>query len=742
MNRLKNLIPSMFHRRLLLLLAIFAAATTVLSAQLARLTLLEGPRLRREVEKVLSTRKLIPTERGRILDRKGRVLAEDRPCYDIAADYDALTGQWAYDQARQLARRDHMDRWGELSFDEREDLIEQYRPPFDNQLQRLWRLIVRHGQISREELERRKETIVRRVQAVRADVWDRRAKRRAQEKSGPIEMSEIAIPIAEEEQAHTLLPAVPDRIANRFRKLEDELPGLRVVPSRTRSYPYRSMNVTLPRRHLPSPIREEEPVEMEVDSLATHLVGSMRDVWAEDVQRRPFHRGGAEPDLGGYLPGDRTGFGGVEQAAEDRLRGLRGQLVRHRDTDRQDRHAPVPGQDVRLTVDIALQARVRAIMDPAFGLTSVQDWHGNDRTPNGTPLYGAAVVLEVDSGDILAMVSTPAPPPRIEGEPYPDLTDDPNRPLVNKPIGAVYPPGSTMKPLVYCMAVQAGVSGPHRAIDCEGHLLDHRDDILRCWIYREPRYLAHGPLPPAEAIARSCNIYFFTLGQELGARRLVERYRRWGFGRRIDLGLPGEVDGLMPSLDGDNPPGRKLTSSNAIMMGIGQGPVAVPPIQVAAAHATLARGGYYRSPILMRHRRSKQESRDLQLRPDVVRTALRGMYESANNADYGTGYRIRLGDGEYEPILNTEGVTVRSKTGTAQAPVRFEDRNDNGRLDDGEPIQRAGDHSWYIAHVAEADERRARYVIATIVEYGGSGGRVSGPVVNQIVHALKDEGYL
>src|SRR5690606_6149253 len=142
--------------------------------------------------------------------------------------------------------------------------------------------------------------------------------------------------------------------------------------------------------------------------------------------------------------------GGVEQGEEDRLRGLRGQLVARRDTGELTRHLPTPGQDVELTIDFALQARVRAIMDPAVGLMSVQAWHDNKHTPIGTPLYGAAVVMEVDSGEVLALVSTPAPPPVVAGEPYPDLSGNTDGILMNKPIGAVYPPGSTLKPLVYC----------------------------------------------------------------------------------------------------------------------------------------------------------------------------------------------------------------------------------------------------------------------------------------------------
>jgi penicillin-binding protein 2 len=200
------------------------------------------------------------------------------------------------------------------------------------------------------------------------------------------------------------------------------------------------------------------------------------------------------------------------------------------------------------------------------------------------------------------------------------------------------------------------------------------------------------------------------------------------------------VSGVMPRLEGPNPPGRELSQSNAIQMAIGQGPIAVPPMQVAAAHAALARGGYYLAPLLIRQRAEQQEARDLKLPPRVVHNALAGMYESVH-ALRGTGRWLQLESGR-EPIMNLEDLVIRAKTGTAQAPVQFIDANRNGRRDEGEVILRQGDHSWYVCHVQKPGEDRARFVVVVLVEYGGSGGRVSGPVANQVLHALKTEGYL
>lgn len=732
----------MFHRRLTLIMVAMCAVALVLGAQVINLTIAQGADRREAAERVLSSLRLVRTVRGTIVDRKGRVLAEDRPCFDIRVDYKVITGEWAYKQARRDAYRDHRADWGEISFDQREALIAQYRGPYDEQLDRLWRMMVDVGNLSSEELERRKRVIMSRVQAISADVTGRALARRERETGGPVELREVATTIAEERGDHALLPAVTDEVAFEFRKLVDELPGVSVVAARTRVYPYQRFEIDVMRDTLPTPMRADALHTVKVENVGGHFMGSMREVWAEDVQRRPFFLGRGERDLGGYLPGDRTGLGGVESAEEDRLRGLRGQVITRRDTGQQTRVKPAAGDDVQVSIDIRLQARVRALMDPGFGLMSVQPWHNNDSTPLGTPLNGAIVIMEVDTGELLAMVSTPVPPARQHGKPYPDLTDDPNHPLSNRCLASVYPPGSTLKPIVYAIAATERLVGWDEPIDCQGHLLPNLPGNYRCWGWRpaQGKFLRHGPLIPADAIARSCNIYFYSCGKKLGPDTLVRNLHQWGFGRATGIGLPEEVDGILPNLDGPNPRGRELSTSNAIMMGIGQGPIAVPPIQVAAAHGALARGGYYLAPLLIRNRAEQQQSRELNLPPRVVTNALQGMFESANES-HGTGHHLTLESGR-EPIINLEGVTVRAKTGTAQAPVQFEDFNDNGRQDADEPIIRSGTHSWFVCHVAKPGETRASYIVTVMVEYGGSGGRVSGPVANQVLHALRAEGYL
>ncbi len=748
MTFLRRLFPSMFHRRLLLLGGVVVLMCGVLSAQLVRLTLLEHRKRLADAESALQTTWTKPTIRGRIVDRKGRVLAEDQPGWEVKVDYRVINGDWAFDEASREAKSKNRQRWAKLGPYERYALTEQYLPQFREREEQLWRLLCRTADIGRDELEQRKRAIVRRVQMIRATVFDSRAARLAELTDEPITLDRVAGQIREERTRYALVSDVSEATAMRLRKQAEQHPGLTVEPTKVRVYALQRATVEIDRSRFPFHLARDMVQVVPVDHLLTHVVGSMRDVWAEDVTGqlgRPYRRADKSIDLGGYLPGDRVGKRGVEQFAEGYLRGIRGQVTTQLDTGEQTVVDPVPGRDVRLTIDAALQARLRALLDPELGLMAVQDWHRNENAGTGTPLNGSAVVLEVDSGHVLAMVGSPTMPIELAVD-LPEQGDWPtkwDRPGVCRPVASVYPPGSTLKPIVYSIAAGTRAIQHDQVFTCNGHLLPDKPHSNRCWGWRprEGKYLKHGPLAPAEAIARSCNIFFYTCGKRLGPDRLCEGLYRWGCGDPTGVGMAEEVGGFVPSLDGDNPPGRGLTQHNAILIGIGQGPVSATVLQVACAHAALARGGYWLSPVLMSHRQSEQVGRDLGLHQRVVENALQGMHESANAA-HGTGHHITHAGERFPLFGDFDGLTIRAKTGTAQAPVFFDDANRNGRIDEDERVIRRGPHSWFVTHVQKSGDERASVVIALIVEHGGSGGRVAGPIMQQFIRALQAEGYL
>ncbi|MFP4144750.1 MAG: penicillin-binding transpeptidase domain-containing protein [Phycisphaeraceae bacterium] len=730
----------MFHRRLLLLSVLATVVAAVLGLRTVRLT--TGPdhldRLREAQENLLQTR-LIPTIRGRILDRRGRVLAEDRSGYEVAVDYELIRGTWARQRAEVQARRAHRADWSELTAAEREALIAERQEELDALVDEFWHTLAGVTRTDPDEIDEKRNRIVTRVHRLSSYLHVRWQQREAERLGESVPLDAVAQPIAEQQQAHMIVRDVSDRArltiltfiaSSRTDPAMAVWQGVEVRRPRQRVHPLETLTFALDRSHLPKAIAAEEPKEITVQGVGLQVIGMMRDVAKEDVERRPFD---ADDDLGGYRAGDRAGRSGIEAGWEHLLRGERGREIVHLDTGRTARIDPVPGRDVRLALDIQLQGRIQAIMSPGFGLMEVQPWHGNDETPESTPLNGAAVVLDARTGDVLAMVSTPTYSEKQWQEDRAAIYKDPDGPFLNRVVSAVYAPGSTLKPIIYALAARDGVIAADEQFECRVYLDPDIRDYWRCWI-RHYNQSGHGWLSPVKAIATSCNIYFYRCSRALGLNRLLSGLTDWGFGRRTGL-LPEESAGLFPDPADYTHAGDALRAVTS--MGIGQGPIAVPPIHVATAHMALARGGRWISPTLVLDPAADRDEIDLMIPDTVLQHAREGMHEAANNMDYGTASHI--GD---EPIINAEGVNVWAKTGTAEAPVQFNDRNENGQLDEGEPIRRKGDYSWYVAHVAEQGETRPRYVVCAMVEYGGSGGRVSGPIVNQIIHALQTEGYL
>lgn len=777
----------MFQRRLLLVAAAMVLVLLGLLTRLSALTLIQGQRLRHKAESVLVQRRLVPTLRGGVLDARGRVVARDKPSYDVLVAYPVISGEWVLTQARRMAYRQDPRKWSQLGEDDRRLLVEQYRPVYQAQEDALWDELARVGGIDPGELLRRRSVVRARVQRIVSSVWLRRQEERSRELGESVELFDVSRPVAEQSAPHALLFDVSDEARARLEGLiaraaaeplrDDE--GRRVVRprevwtrvsvdrSRRRDYPLAVMTKTIDLSTFPAPLRASTAREVTVRGVGLHVIGRLRPVWEEDlspITGRPFRvetEDGERIDLGGYLDGDAIGMSGVEAAMESVLRGTRGERVLALDTGEQSQRQPVPGRDVRLSVDVDLQARIQALMDPSLGLMVSQPWHAAPPPQRvGQPLCGAAVVLEVATGRVLAAVSVPwfeiDDTGRAVTEDHPiDL------PYLNRVVARPYQPGSTVKPMILAAALTDGLIGRHEAVECNGMFDPRHPNMLRCWIYNH-YHATHGPLEGPEAIARSCNIYFYTLGDRLGWDRIVRWYDRFGLGRSTGCGLPEEVGGDLPRLpltagpDGTRRPSLSGDRQRAVLMGIGQGPVRWTPIQAASAYATLARGGVVVRPTVIdddadsdRRVRGRAVG-SLGLDPIGVEMALRGLEEAAGQT-YGTANQIRLPDGTRERIFSDDlhdwGVTVRAKSGTAdEAGLRI-DANRDGRITRDDPIVREGDQAWCVALVTRRGTNRpanvaADFVVLVVAEHAGSGGAVSGPILNQILLALRTEGYL
>lgn len=732
----------MFHRRLLLLFAVSAVIVFVLMGQMVRLSVVEGADRLAAAESKLDIRTFLPTHRGRILDRHGRVLAMDKASSDVAVEYTVITGTWMRDKARSEAiNAISRKQWNTLSPAQREAAIQERLPQWNTRRDQLWGELSRLGDIPPDELLRRLDAIKSSVQTTAAMVWERQ--RQQEELEYGVKPEEFKPrPIKEQREAHVILSQVRDDVAMAFRKFDHETPGMvEVRDASRREYPWSNASVTMHRSGLPRPIRSDTPVVVPVIGVADHILGTMRnEVWETDVTRRPFRNPTTGTiDLGWYQPGDSVGSRGIERVYEDHLRGRRGEVHERLDTGEKIRTEAVPGNDLHLTIDIALQARVQALLLPEFGLTRVQEWHRNSAVPVGTPLNAAAVVVEVESGEILAMVSMPT---IAMGEMMSAEWRERNQPIVNRPAEAIYPPGSIIKPLTLAAAVADGLHSIDAAITCNGHYFPALKDRGRCWIYREEYGLTtHGALHAAEALARSCNIYFYTLGDRLGMSRLVNWFARFGMGQPLHIGLlhdnvtkdgktiqQGESGGSLPNEAYINQRREQgQLKFDEVIMGIGQGPITWTPVQAANAYATLARGGTIRDATLILNQSHAQRSArttDLPLSQRLVDVILDGLQQSVMQR-HGTGHHITYSHGDEEPIINTTDVQVWAKTGTATA-----DRS------------RGLDHSWFVGLVGPKAANKPMHAVAVLVENGGSGGRTAGPIANQIIRALQAEGYL
>jgi cell division protein FtsI/penicillin-binding protein 2 len=766
----------MFHRRLLLLTGLMVAGAVLPVARTIDLTLRRVDELRDRAEAQLVEQRFIPTTRGKIIDRRGTVLAADQPSYDVEVDYALISGQWAFTQAARAARSVHRARWAELSPVLRERLVQEYLPAQQQRLADAWTELARLTGVSPAELERRRSAIVERVSGQAAAVWEGKRRELAEalargralsaddDAQSAVPLAQVQRPIKEQQSPHVIIRGLEEDRAFSFPTTDTTssplLPGMRLVDSKRRWYPGDELLVTVDRAHFPGPIRADQPVEVLVSGSSAPLVGWMRDrLFKEDIERRPMRtrdpQGRETLDLGGYAEGDSLGAAGLELSGEQTLRGLRGTVTERLDTGEAQRSAPVHGRDVALTIDARLQARVAALMQPQTGLTVVQRWQNNKAQPEGTQLHAAAAVLEISSGQVLALVSTPGfTREQAQSDPQSLMDEAAGQPLLNRAIARAYAPGSIVKPLVYCAAVTSGVWRAGQGVACNGHFDPARADRLRCWIFKQGS-TTHAAqfgreLFADEAIMVSCNIYFYTLGQRLGPNGLTNLFTSLGVDAPSDqapasadpnaptqrwrLGVGPQFDGSVGRMRATQPdqPAPSITPAEAVLMGIGQGPLAWTPLHAADAYATLARSGVRLIPTV----RQDQPAQRIDLRwdPAAVTIAMRGLAMAVNDPR-GTGHHLSYNTGDgipvKEPTFNIPGVNIWGKSGTA----------DSGKTSEDNP-EASLDHSWFVVLVGPAGSPAPTHAVALIVEYGGSGGRVAGPLVNQLLWALRAEGYL
>lgn len=421
-------------------------------------------------------------------------------------------------------------------------------------------------------------------------------------------------------------------------------------------------------------------------------------------------------DEGDYAGTSLVGKVGVERSYEDALHGDVGHaevLVNARGRQMQvlDSDAPVPGRDLVLTLDANVQL---AAWEALAGRR------------------GAVVAIDPRNGEVLALISAPAYDPNgissgLTRKAFRALQEDPDRPLFNRALRGAYPPGSTIKPILALAGLNLDAIDPDQQVYCGGfYQLPGRSHRYRDW-----KRGGHGLVDMHDAIAESCDVYFYSLATELGISRMAQFLRRFGLGATTGIDVPGEKFGLVP-----DPQWKRAAFARredqpwypgeTVIAGIGQGFMLATPLQLAHATATIAaRGERYRPTLMKGYRLSSAGATTVgnpeRLPPvgvdndrdwDRIISAMNAVLQS----NRGTARAVGM-DAPF---------TMAGKSGTAQVFTVAQDEE----YESEEIEERMRDHALFIAF---APLEAPRIAVAVIIENGESGSRVAAPVARAVI---------
>ncbi len=456
---------------------------------------------------------------------------------------------------------------------------------------------------------------------------------------------------------------------------------------------------------LPGILVEVRPVRdyLEKGSDA-HLVGYLGEVTEEELDQDLFE---------GLQPGDYVGKLALEKAFEPYLRGEKGQrlvevdvkgkLLKQLEVD-----PALPGNKIFLTISRDIQRAA----DQAFADQS-----------------GAAIALDVRTGEVLAMLSRPTFDPAlfargIEGQEWSELLRDPRHPLQNKVLSGLYAPASTFKMIVALAALREGVTSNRRVIDCTGSF-SLGEARFRCW-----KKEGHGPTSLKKALRESCDVWFYQVGLELGIDKLAEAARELGLGSPVGFPLAGEKAGVIPSRSWKRQRfNRPWYGGETVIASIGQGYVLVTPMQLAVMTAALANHGKVLQPQIIRRIEDWQGNILQESEPRVLRQAAftdeawksidRGLV-AAVNEQHGTGW-----------AAHSDDFKVAGKTGTSQVVRRKSDEEEEADQQQEVPY-RFRAHALFVAY---APAENPEIAVAVVVEHGQHGGSAAGPIAKAMLDA-------
>lgn len=426
---------------------------------------------------------------------------------------------------------------------------------------------------------------------------------------------------------------------------------------------------------------------------AAHLIGYVGAVSEAELaeNNQPLMR----------LPDFKIGKNGVEAMLEDRLRGSAGirelEVNVHGVPVREiGKKASVPGESVSLTIDSRLQK---------YAADLVKDQSAS------------IVVMDVHTGNVRALVSMPGFDPNIfstgiSSEYWKQLSTDKKAPLMNKAITGQYPPGSTFKMIVGLAGMEAGVVDEHSTVYCPGHFMlgDHQ---FNCW-----KEGGHGTVNYHEAIAQSCDTYFYTVAQRLGIDKYADMARRFGLGDVHNIGLNSERPGIVPDPKWKQARYKqRWAAGDTINCAIGQGYVLATPLQLAVMTARMANGGKAVKPRLFIDEGEPENPEFDRVRISQKLLEINHEAMSATvNSQTGTAYGKRIIEPQY---------AMAGKTGTSQVRKILQ----RGMKQELLPWE-ARHHALFVGY---APLDNPKYAVCVAVEHGGGGASAAAPIARDVL---------
>ncbi len=432
---------------------------------------------------------------------------------------------------------------------------------------------------------------------------------------------------------------------------------------------------------------------------ASHLIGYLSEINADELNSGKYP---------GYTVGDYIGKFGVEKIFESFLQGKRGgrqvevnvmgQVVRILKTV-----DPQPGRNLYLTIDMRVQKKAEVLLKG---------------------VAGAVAAMDPQTGQILALASSPSFDQNVfvdgmSHEQWDAMVSNPLRPLENKVIQGEYPPASTFKIITAIAGLEEGVIDKNTTFYCPGYY-KYGNRVYRCW-----KHAGHDSVNVVKALAESCDVFFYQVGQKLGIDRLSMYAIASGLGSPTGIDLDHEASGLIPTKEWKKRrTGVAWQGGETLSVAIGQGFDLATPLQMLVFTSAVANGGNMYKPLILKSVYSsegsvileskKQLAGKLPVSKQTLQIIKEGLWNVVNNKK-GTAW-----------IAHIEGIDISGKTGTAQVVGRSKDRG----LSEEELSHRLKSHAWFVAYAPSADPKIA---VSVIVEHGGHGSSAAAPIAKEVI---------